>query len=557
MVGLIADFGAAALIVAIIYSPAWDWLTALSPTLSEPKIPYYHWDAFAMGAAVGFRDGGALGTDVFSQYGVGWPMLFTALDPVLPLSYTNMVGLSVSYCCLYFVGIYVLLRLTLGGASWALAGTVLAVGTQLFRGMNDGATIWTFPSSTMMRSPFDVWFFLALLMHMRTSRVAWAVLASALAGLELLFEIDTGVYLTVALLLYASLRAGGPSPHGTAGHRHVVTTVLACGVSFLATLLTGLAVASRGTILSADFWRGCVEGLVKYGGGMFALPLATAPRNRQVLYFYASVSLFLVLFARALIPPRDADRRNRDLFWGVWSHYGLAYLILFVYRSHSFNIYHAAIPILAASVYVAAEAAKWADRAIPRLARQSRWLSLSAVAGYATLAVSLVALIKSPAFRNYPGLVGTALLGSGVADRPSESARTGPTPIPREVPIEFASVVAEMASLRSRGNTVGVIHPSETMFYLHSRCPRPFRYYALVMTSLTIDQLNRNLDRFARANLDYVLIAEAKEFENAYYYSILRAFRAVLESEYALQETIGSFELWRRRGSGSHSTSAG
>jgi len=275
------------------------------------------------------------------------------------------------------------------------------------------------------------------------------------------------------------------------------------------------------------------------------------------LYFYASVSLFLFLFARALIPPRDADRRNHELFWGVWSAYGLGYLILFVYRSHSLNIYHAATPIIAASVYVAVSAAKWADRAIPRLAMQSRWLSSSAVAGYAALALSLAALVESPAFRNYPGLVGTALLRSGVADRSSESARTGPTPIHRELPIEFEAVVAEMAALRSRGNTVGMIHPSDAMFYLYSGCPLPFRYSPLILSSFTINQLNCNVDRFARANVDYILIVEGKECEGSSYYMIWRAFRAVLGREYVFQKTIGSFELWRRQGSGRHPTSAG
>jgi hypothetical protein len=549
--GMLSDLAAVVLIVTVIYSPAWVWLTLRSPDYSERNTPYHHWNAFAMGPAVGFKSGGALGTDVFSQYGVGWPLLFTALDPVLPLSYTNMVGLSVSYCCLYFIGFYLLLRLTLGSASWALAGTVLAFAIQLYRGLPNGAMIWTTPSSTMMRSPLDVWFFLAMLMHLRTCRVVWAALASALAGFAILFEIDSGIYLTVALLIYATLKAGSRF-NGIGGGRHeVAKTVLVCCASFVATLLGGLAVASRGTVLGAGFWRGWLEGVVEYGGGMFALPIATAPGGWELLDFCAAVSLFLVLFARALLPPRNADQRNQDLFWGVWSAYGLQFLILFVYRSHSYNIYHVAPPFIAAAVYATFSTAKWAERAIHRLVMPSRWVSFSSVGGYVAIALCLAALVKSPGFRIYPGLLGMALMRPGAGELPSEPKKTSSPRIHQELPIEFGAVVTEMAALRSRGKTVGVLHLADTMLYLHSECPLPFRYSPLMLSSLTIDQLNRNLDAFSRANIDYILIVNEEECEKTGFYMIWRAFRAVLGRDYVFQRTIGSFGLWRRGNIGS------
>jgi hypothetical protein len=533
----------------MIYCPAWDKLAAQSPGVSEKLLPYYHWSSFAMGPALGFRAGGALGTEVFSQYGVGWPLVFTALDRVLPLSYTNMVGLAVCYGCLYWMAIYVFLRLAQVRSSWALAGTVLAAGTQLFCGLPDGAIMWTYPSSTMMRSPLDVWCFLALLMHARTSRGAWAASAFALAGLGIVFEIDTGIYLAAALLTYSILCLGG-RPRRARGPWPVMATALACGASFLATLLPGLAVASRGTLGRADFWRGWAEGTVFFGNGMFALPVATEPGQPQILLFCACVCLLLFLVARALVPARDADRRNHDRFWAAWSAYGLAYLILFVYRSHSWNIYHAAPSVVVAAVYAAASAAQWVDRAVHRLGGQSWRRSLPVTAGCAALAFSLATVVGSPAFQNYPSLLGMALARSGFGDRGSESTAAVPAPNHHELPTRFEAVVAQMAALRSLGYTVGIIHPSEPMFYLHSECPILFRYPAFMLSSFTLDQLDRNLDRFTRAKLDYVLIINGNECEHAGYYLIWRAFRAVLGRHYAFQRTIGSFELWRRRGSG-------
>jgi len=33
----------------------------------------------------------ALGTEAYAQYGVGWPMLFAGLSPILPLTYGGMI----------------------------------------------------------------------------------------------------------------------------------------------------------------------------------------------------------------------------------------------------------------------------------------------------------------------------------------------------------------------------------------------------------------------------------------------------------------------------------
>jgi hypothetical protein len=545
--GRLFDLVAVAMIVAVVYSPAWDRITATAPDVHEKILPYFHWNAFAMGPAVGFRDGRALGTEVFSQYGVGWPMLFTYLDPVLRLSYTGMVGLSVIYGCLYFVGIYALLRLTLGVGPWALSGTILAIGMQLFRGLPDDGVIWIWPSSTFMRAPLDIWFFLCLLMHLRTARAIWVVLASALGGLAIAFEIDTGIYLTVILLLYATFRLAARAP-AQAGRRRAAMVALTCALSFFATFLACLSFASRGTILRADFWKGFVEGLVEFSGGLYALPMATEPRRILFVYFYISVSLFLFLFARVLIPPGDEDRRKRDLFWGLWAAYGLEFLILFVYRSHSWNFYHASVPIVVAAVYVVVSAAGWAGRAIPRLGMRSRWPSSPVWAGYAALACSLVFLVRSPIFRNYPGLARSALARPKVDDRPGESGRADLASIHTDLPAEFVDVVAEMAALRSREGTVGVIHPSDSMFYLYSGCPFPFRYHSMMASAYTTDQLHRYLDDIARADVDYILIVQGDVYRGTEYDMGWRAFHAMLGRDYVFEKAIGSFELWRRAG---------
>ena len=59
-----------------------------------------------------------------------------------------------------------------------------------------------------LRHPSDIWFFLALAMHLRSGKLAWAALAGLAAGLGIFFETETGGYLLVTFLIYSVLRAG-------------------------------------------------------------------------------------------------------------------------------------------------------------------------------------------------------------------------------------------------------------------------------------------------------------------------------------------------------------
>jgi hypothetical protein len=58
---------------------------------------------------------------------------------------------------------------------WAAIGVALAIDWQLFSGVSHHNLIWLTPSSTMMRHPLDVWFFLALVLHQQTGHRAWVL----------------------------------------------------------------------------------------------------------------------------------------------------------------------------------------------------------------------------------------------------------------------------------------------------------------------------------------------------------------------------------------------
>ena len=66
-------------------------------------------------------------------------------------------------------------------------------------------TLWMCPSSTVLRYIFDVWFFMALWLHLRSRRVIWAVCCGIALGLSLIWVLDIGIYIFVVSILYVSI----------------------------------------------------------------------------------------------------------------------------------------------------------------------------------------------------------------------------------------------------------------------------------------------------------------------------------------------------------------
>ena len=123
-----------------------------------------------MAPALGFLHGRALITDVYSQYGVGWPMWFAAIAPVAPLAYSTLMAVSVAYSLVYLFGVYLLVRLVTRSAPWATLASLLCAAVYLYTGNIPGTVLHIYPSFTVMRAPMDIWFFIALWRHASTLR---------------------------------------------------------------------------------------------------------------------------------------------------------------------------------------------------------------------------------------------------------------------------------------------------------------------------------------------------------------------------------------------------
>ncbi len=364
---------------------------------------FHHWDYFAMAPAVGYLHGKALCTEIYSQYGIGWPLLFAKLDPIYRLSYGHLIQFANVYGCLYFGGVYLFFRVLLGSRRWALGGALLTMYYKLVAWPGPSMIAWQLPSITIMRSPFDIWFLLALLLHQRQKQARWLLTAGTLTGLALLFETDTGIYITFTFAVYcvlhlfqysrrqsfalqnaqhvsplqdaqrvSSLRDSRDVPMPQNGRdvsagrvSRDVSPLAAIGAAWLlagGALLSGMALASRGTLLSGAFWRGWIECFTLYPSGMSMTPVADVPDN--VKYGMLMIGTFLFAlsysFLRYLLPLLRRDRTpdslpeapsGFDLLMICVALYGTCTMLHFIGRSNPPNLLVSALGFCLLTVY--------------------------------------------------------------------------------------------------------------------------------------------------------------------------------------------------------------
>ena len=261
----------AALILLLAYIPSY---RELAGRVFESDS-FHHWDFFVMGPALGYRAGAALGAERYSQYGVGYPMLVNWITPSGSLSYGKLIHLGNIYGCVYLLALAVGMRIVLRSRLWASLGMLLCLLLQYFHGVDAYQTIWTHPSSSILRYAMDVWFFLALVIHYRTGHRVAVLVAGALVGISLLLVLDSGAYLFVTFIGYLACRiilSRVSRGIGTITSREKLIMAAQALTTAAATFSIGLAFASRGLLFHRDFWPAYLEPIINYGNGMSSLP---------------------------------------------------------------------------------------------------------------------------------------------------------------------------------------------------------------------------------------------------------------------------------------------
>lgn len=297
---------------------------------------FHHVSFYLLGPLQAYRHGAALGSDTYTQYGSGWVILFCWLGHFISVDPVRVMGILPLFGAGYFLSVYGLLRLLTRSALWSLVGLMACLQFQLYSGTD--APLWGFPSSSVLRCPCDMAVAIALLFRSVSPRGS-AIAAGSLAGLSLLFGTDTGVYLAAALVVFSILATvqSWPNPRWS--------DLAWLWGSYVAATTTGLLIASRGTLFESRFWMGYFESLLEYGGGFGALPISammTIPL--YVLLLFLLLMVYTLTVSRVFAAAVRKTATDRDLVLATIAVVGFGTLILFINRSHPYNLFHPIVP---------------------------------------------------------------------------------------------------------------------------------------------------------------------------------------------------------------------
>jgi hypothetical protein len=509
---------------------------------------FHHWDFFVVGPMIAHRAGAALGTEVYSQYGVGYPLLASWLMRPDSFSYGKLIHFATMYGCAYFLAMAAGLRIVLRSRLWSTCGVHVALLFQYFHGVGARPTIWTYPSASILRYAMDVWFFLALVVHCRTGNRLSLLGAGAMVGVSLLLVLDSGIYLLAAFVAYLACRiilgraAGGMQEISSCEGLVAAAQALATAA---VTFLCGLALASRGSLFRRDFWHGYLEPIVNYSSGVSSLPISTGPQLKWLVAF-SLITIVYLSFVAALLD--GLIRRSVGplrLLGGCLAAYGLGTLLQFVNRSAYQNLFHGIIPFCVLTVGLLAEA----GRRIGERAKTSRARLAAFLIPCATLVLVSFGYMINPVVRQYPSLLGRLFAvpeARGLS--PLKDVR-GVAPDKEGFVRACRAITKRVAEFKAMGRSVAVVDWSDSMFYAASGVAPADRYCPLLPALLMKKQIADAKARFADRSFDYVVMLE-KEQSGQRCADAYEAFRAVVDRNYALQERIGEYGIWRIRGPG-------
>jgi len=505
---------------------------------------FQHWSFYAMGPALAYRHGAALCRDVYSQYGVGWPLLFSCL-PGADFSYRAMLGTGILCACIYFAMVYFLARSLFRSSAWAAVALIAAVSLQFFGGMADasaGAEVWRYPSSTILRNAFDVWFFMGLLGHLRSGRLRWLVLAGIACGFGVAFGTDAGIYLVVTFVWYLIVWLGAPR---LIWREDCLRKTTVAGGVFLAmagliVFLTALA-ANQWQLPGGAYWRGWAESLGLYAvQGLGFLPIAAVSKVTMA-GFAVVLAVYIGTILFSLLHLLSGGRRAEIALLGCMSVYGLQLMLLFVGRSVPEGLLRPIIPFVITAIglcWLGAGAAGWRGR--------NSLVPAVVLAGV----VACVLLTHAPGMmRSYPNLLHRAdqSLGSGDLYLVDHDVRVPPAAA-GQPPYTFEAVLDISAALRKlapRDDDVAIFDYEDTLIYYATNL-KPWSRYATLFHSLqTRDQRQAVIEELLARRPSYVVLREPTNPSIGEFLDTWTAFYDVVRSRYVKTDVAGGFGIWR------------
>ena len=499
----------------------------------------HHWDFFAMAPTLGFQGGAALGRDVYTQYGVGWPMLFTAMGRLVPVSYALMITTASVLGAIYWSASYFLVRYFTNHRLFSLAVTVLGLTLSLFCGMDRGNNVWSWPSSTPMRAPFDVVLLLSTAIYLHRPTAGWAITSGFLLGISVLFGTDTGLFLGIGLLIFWGALLWAIPTRERLGHFSFSSSA-----AILAGL-TGFTIAGR-ALPDLGFFKGLLEGVSAASGGLGSLPIADLGA-RWIVVFAGMVIVYAGAVGQSLGRLFRRGSRPFDIWVMSSGTYGLLTLLVFVGRSHPYNLFHVSGFFVVFSALLLARHLTAGLLFGSNPARRQSLLSKTAVC---TGLVTAVVLLESPGLAAYPGFWNPRHPNkTSVSLRSRATDLTGLPETLRPYRQDFREATEYLRRQSNLGRSVAVLDGAGTVFYLESGVKPWGRYCPTFQFKTTF---KADVEEFQavllRSKPEVVLMSRKSDtWPRRLASEPWRRTRETVRQVYSLTREFGLIEIWELR----------
>jgi hypothetical protein len=268
------------------------------------------------------------------------------------------------------------------------------------------------------------------------------------------------------------------------------------------------------------------------------MPIAGMPEIPLVA-FCAMTAVYVAAIGHAALRSFQGAAGERDLLLASLCAYGLALLLVFVGRSHPYNLPHVSVPFAVVCVMLLTRARE----------RLGRWLPHASF-GPVLAGGLLLLLLTNANLRHYPSALGSHFrqpLRAGLTLFPDAPGISGLSFASRQFVEDLGAVAAAVRSLASDGRDVAIFDLNDTPLYCAAGIPPWSRYATLVPMLLTQDSIAELKQELIVRQPGAVVIRSERGRTPALDFA-WRPLHELLESRYERARTIGDFEIWTQPG---------
>jgi len=341
------------------YANAW-WITVIVLMIYMPDCErviamifmgdwLHHFDYLIMSVGWASLCGQSSYVDVFSQYGVGLPIIFAkVINAFGGFEYVLALRVMMWFVIIYFILTYFFVRYWLGSALIAGVAFLLVFRLQMFH-YGVSPLVWSVPSASPLRFGLDILWMAALLRHMRCGQSQWLIFAALYSGFAPYYMTSGGmcvmatfyVYLSALIILPFLRHQIFSDPSKRRWYfLSVVLPVLSALVFFGTTL--------KGHIFPKEYWHNLLDYLDVFSRRA-ALPMYESLKYRHFWAFFMSMVMPFAYLATLLyisVGLYTQKIKKEWLFTALLCIYGLANYQYYVVRSAITSYYVDALPFV-------------------------------------------------------------------------------------------------------------------------------------------------------------------------------------------------------------------